>query len=86
MTEQKSLIPTAQIVFDTFWRPSLEINLEARLALALSAAVDQVLPVQSEPFHCSESEHAVWFARQDAREDFINIINSLTNHSYIKED
>lgn len=85
MTEQ-SLIPTAQIVFDAFWRPSLEINLESRLSLALAAAVDQVLPAQPEPNHCTDSEHSAWFAKQDARKDFINIINSLNKYNHIKED
>lgn len=86
MIEQEFLIPTAQIVSDAFWRPSLEINLESRLALALAAAVDQVLPAQPEPMHCTDSEHSAWFARQDAREDFVNIINSLNKHNNIKDD
>ena len=76
MTE---LSPAARAVLDATYYPE-DWATRVRVAAALRAAADQVVPKCEPPCFVGEVDHADWFARDDVRDDLLRIATELENH------
>ena len=76
----KPLSPAAQAVLDAFAADNYGVWLEGdpdRIAAALEAAADQVVPLRRKPLYADSWEESAWNAQQDIREELLAIAAEL---------
>ena len=75
-----SLTPAAQAVLDAFAADNYGVWLEGdpdRIAAALEAAADQVVPLRRKPLYADSGEESAWSAQQDTRAELLAIAAEL---------
>ena len=71
-----NLSPAAQAVLDAVVsHPTFATR--KRIAAALRAVADQVVPLRRKPLYADSSEESAWSAQQDTREELLAIAAEL---------